>query len=100
MVQSVRDVAFKAGMNYVDKNTTRGKWMQTWPGMLVLNCSQLWWTQEMEESMNAHGHKGIEAELEKQIGQLREMTKLVQGKLAKLARTSIGALTVIDVHAR
>ena len=80
--------------------TPRGTWMQNWPGMCVINCSQFHWTREMELAINAKGTQGLVEELEKQKLQLAEMTILVRGKLSKNARTSIGALTVMDVHAR
>lgn len=35
-----------------------------------------------------------------QLGQLSEMVVLVRGELAMNARIAVGALTVIDVHAR
>ena len=74
--------------------------MQKWPGMCVLNCSQVHWTSEMETAMKTDGTKGVERMLEQQKNQLQSMTKLVRGKLQKNARTAIGALTVVDVHAR
>jgi dynein heavy chain, axonemal len=95
---SVRDHCQSAIMDYLER--PRSKWIQKWPGMCVLNCSQVHWTTEMETAMKAEGTKGVEKMLEKQKSQLTSMTKLVRGKLKKNARTSIGALTVVDVHAR
>ena len=95
---TIRNVVKQAIDDYLV--TSRGDWMQFWPGMCVLNCSQVHWTTEMEASMKRAGNEGLKQELEKQKAQLAVMISLVRGKLAKLARTSIGALTVIDVHAR
>ena len=58
MKATIRDVAYKAVLDYIKPDVTRGQWMQTWPGMLVLNCSQLWWTAEMEESIHKKGNDG------------------------------------------
>ena len=78
----------------------RGEWIQKWPGMCVLNGSQVHWTTEIEQAMDSKGNAGIQENYEQQLKQLEVMVSLVRGELSKLARTSIGALAVIDVHAR
>ena len=98
MKVSIRDHVKESIHDYTVRPRT--EWMQKWPGMCVINCSQFHWTLEMEAAINAKGKQGLIEELEKQKLQLADMTILVRGKLNKLARTSIGALTVMDVHAR
>ena len=95
---SVREHMKLSIQDYFD--TSRPRWMQKWQGMCVLNGSQFHWTKEMEEAMESEGTKGLQKMLDKQVAQLADMTILVRGKLNKNAKTTIGALTVVDVHAR
>ncbi|GLE01654.1 hypothetical protein PINS_up010488 [Pythium insidiosum] len=95
---SIRDVMYQSIQDYV--KIARTKWIQRWPGMCVLNGSQFHWTREMEEAMAAMGSAGVRKMMERQLAQLADMVQMVRGPLDKLARVSVGALTVIDVHAR
>lgn len=80
--------------------TPRPKWMQKWPSMCVLNGSQMHWTTEMENLFVNEGIQGPVTMYNNQVAQLADMTILVRGELSKAARNVVGALTVIDVHAR
>ena len=69
--------------------------------MIVINAGQLHWTTNMEREMAAHGAKGVQIELDRELQQLDDIIALVRGgKLSKNQKTAIGALTVMDVHAR
>ncbi|CCI45148.1 unnamed protein product [Albugo candida] len=98
MRTTIRDVMHASIQDYV--TCDRVKWIQKWPGMCVLNASQLHWTREMEESMQQFGQDGVKKMMTKQLSQLADMIKMVRGPLNQLARITVGALTVIDVHAR
>jgi dynein heavy chain, axonemal len=73
--------------------------MQSWPGMCVLNASQLHWTAETEAALDKHSAQGPAVCLEKQLAQLDDMVVLVRGELSKGARTAIGALTGVYTFA-
>jgi len=66
----------------------------------VLNVSQLYWTREVESAFDREGKQGLVTYLAQLNAQLQEIVNLVRGKLSKMERTTLGALTVIDVHAR
>ena len=80
--------------------TKRTDWMQKWPGMIVLNGSQVHWSTEFETFANEKGNAGVKQYYGQLVTQLNEMIILIRGKLSKLARVTVGALAVIDVHAR
>ncbi|KAL7993493.1 putative dynein heavy chain region D6 P-loop domain, dynein heavy chain, domain-2 [Plasmopara halstedii] len=98
MKTSIRDIMERAIANYTEID--RVLWIQKWPGMCVLNGSQMHWTREMEEAMDADGREGVRKMMTRQLGQLADMVTLVRGNLDNMARITCGALTVIDVHAR
>ena len=75
-------------------------WMQKWPSMCVLNGSQMYWTAETEALIKEKGAQGPPEMLENQKKQLAAMVLLVRGDLPGAVRNQVGALAVIDVHAR
>nr|XP_042905569.1 dynein axonemal heavy chain 7 isoform X2 [Parasteatoda tepidariorum] len=97
MLVSVRSVIFDAHKSY--SLVPRIKWIVEWPGQVVLCVSQIYWTAEVHDAI-AGGMQSMKNFSGKLNEHLAEIVDLVRGKLTKQVRTTIGALVVIDVHAR
>ncbi|KAI9141391.1 dynein heavy chain and region D6 of dynein motor-domain-containing protein [Paraphysoderma sedebokerense] len=98
MYESVRKTMEKA---LVDFNTKpREQWVLDWPGQVVLCISQIYWTQGVELAIMEGKRKSIEGYATKCTQILQNIIKLVRGNLSAMARATLGALVVIDVHAR
>jgi len=95
---SIHDVMKDCIVDYTV--TPRPQWMQAWGSMFVLNGSQKHWTSEMEEFFEKDGPDAPQNYLTQLKAQLADMVVLVRGELSGPARNIVGALTVIDVHAR
>ncbi|KAI9333781.1 dynein heavy chain and region D6 of dynein motor-domain-containing protein [Zopfochytrium polystomum] len=97
MLESVKSIICDAYHAYLTK--PREQWVLDWPGQVVLCVSSIFWTIGMEQAITA-GKKGLEEYCAQLNSDLNEIIKLVRGNLPKMARTTLGALVVIDVHAR
>uniref|UniRef100_A0A8C8BKI7 Dynein axonemal heavy chain 3 n=1 Tax=Otus sunia TaxID=257818 RepID=A0A8C8BKI7_9STRI len=75
------------------RQVPRKTWVLEWPGQVVICVSSIYWTEEVSEAIR----KGTLPKSNLQIG---DIVELVRGKLSSGARLTLGALTVIDVHAR
>ena len=78
----------------------RTDWIRRWPGQLVLGVSQVYWTRDVAETIRKSGDRGLLKHAKACTEELMETVTLVRGTLTKLERATIGALVVIDVHAR
>nr|AML30858.1 axonemal inner arm dynein heavy chain 2 [Marsilea vestita] len=95
MRMSLKDVTLRAYEAYAV--TERVQWVLSWPGQVVLCVSQMYWTAEVADSIQ----KGtLQSYQQKCNQQLQAIVNKVRGKLTSLERKTIGALIVIDVHAR
>jgi dynein heavy chain len=79
---------------------SRKNWILNWPAQVILGVSSVFWTTEVTTALRAGGGKSLSECNSKLDGQLRGMVELVRGKLSKLQRKTLGALTTIDVHNR
>jgi dynein heavy chain len=98
MCAGVRDHMIRAVRAYPD--TVRTQWMLDWPGQVVLNASQVHWTSETETALSEKGNQGVYDYYEQIQQQLADMVLLIRRGLNSNQRTTVGALAVIDVHAR
>ncbi|XP_052628381.1 dynein axonemal heavy chain 3 [Harpia harpyja] len=95
MLASVRQVIQDGIRGYI--KVPRKTWVLQWPGQVVICVSSIYWTEEVSEAIR----KGTLLDfLEKSNLQIEDIVELVRGKLSSGARLTLGALTVIDVHAR
>ncbi|KAK6642963.1 hypothetical protein RUM43_004465 [Polyplax serrata] len=98
MLLTVREVAEKAYKAYL--STDRTIWVREWPGQVVICVSTIFWTLEVHEQLNKGDVKPMKVYHEGLQVQLNQIVALVRGKLSKQNRVTLGALVVIDVHAK
>ncbi|XP_063710592.1 dynein axonemal heavy chain 3-like [Symsagittifera roscoffensis] len=96
MLKSIKKIIGDAMEAYA--NTARVEWVKQWAGQVVLCVSQTYWTMEVEEALKKP--KGLEEYYEKCNQQINDIVRLVRSPLEPGTRISLGALIVIDVHAR
>ncbi|UPR05068.1 heavy chain of dynein [Chloropicon primus] len=95
MFESVHDVAGRGIEAY--SQTPRIDWIVQWPGMVVLVVTAIFWTKGVTQAIT----DGKVTEYGKQLtSDLLEVVGKVRGQLTKLERQTLGALVVMDVHAR
>ncbi|KAJ3286989.1 Dynein heavy chain 7, axonemal [Borealophlyctis nickersoniae] len=98
MLASMRSVT-AAGFDAY-KEVPREKWVLEWPGQVVLGVSQTFWTKEVEFVILEGRQNGLAKYVDLSTERLSKVVELVRGNLTKLARITLEALVVIDVHAR
>ncbi|XP_033740540.1 dynein heavy chain 3, axonemal-like isoform X1 [Pecten maximus] len=96
MISSLRKVIIESLEAY--KVTNRNNWVLEWAGQVVICASSIYWTTEVSEAMTEQG--GLKKYHLKCNDQIADIVQLVRGKLETGHRVTLGALTVIDVHAR
>jgi dynein heavy chain len=78
---------------------SRAEWTVDWPGQVVLTVNQIHWTQGVSRAI-MKGKGGLKEFLDKSNAELQFIVMKVRGELTQLQRCTLGALVVIDVHAR
>jgi len=83
-----------------DVNTKRVDWVRKWPGQVILAVNQIRWTSEAESALTKAKDLDLEGFDKQLTDELNDIIELVRGDLTDLERLTLGALVVIDVHAR
>lgn len=97
MLASVRKTISEALKAY--ETSPRIQWVRDWMGQAVLCVTAYYWTINIHRAIK-QGHKELAEYLELNNTQINDIVTLVRGNLSKQNRTTLGALVVLDVHAR
>eukprot|EP00002_Diphylleia_rotans_P015940 TRINITY_DN308_c0_g1_i6.p1 TRINITY_DN308_c0_g1~~TRINITY_DN308_c0_g1_i6.p1 ORF type:complete len:4231 (+),score=876.63 TRINITY_DN308_c0_g1_i6:183-12875(+) len=98
MKASLKHISGQAVQAYL--RAPREKWVMQWPGQIVLCASQVYWTKHVTEAIRSGGNKGLKQLYGKLNKQLEQVIAIVRGDIPSMSRITLGALVVIDVHAR
>lgn len=79
---------------------SREEWILRWPGQAVLAVSQIFWTSDCENALQAHGAAGLKALVQALHKQLLGVVGLVQAERPAAVTLNLGALITIELHAR
>ena len=96
--RSMKEICKRSVKQYTQ--VPRTDWVKNWPGQIVLAVSQIFWTQDVEQVLHEGKKRNMMLLSDKLASQINDIVKMVRGPLTKLQRITLGALTVIDVHAR
>lgn len=75
----------------------RTDWVLRFPGQVVLAASQVFWTHQVTEAIQKRSIDVLASQLKESLD---ELVILVRQDLTPIARLVLGALIVVDVHAR
>ncbi|KAI5736725.1 hypothetical protein M8J76_006447 [Diaphorina citri] len=81
------------------KKKKREEWVMDWPGQTVLCVGSAYWTADVHKAIANHP-KGLSHYRDVCNAQINKIVEIVRGKLPLQTRITLGALVVIDVHAR
>ncbi|XP_071960977.1 dynein axonemal heavy chain 3-like [Antedon mediterranea] len=96
MKKSLREEMIKSMEAYAE--APRESWVLKWPGQIVLAVGTTYWTLDVTEAISKKD--GLKLYLDQCNKQIDDIVCLVRGRQSKMTRTTLGALIVIDVHAR
>jgi dynein heavy chain len=97
---AIKDHMTRSIAAYAEPDKKRTQWLTEWPAQVVLGASQVYWTQDVTRLIQSGGSKALAKFVDELNDQLTDIVTLVQRPLSKLERKTIGALVVIDVHAK
>lgn len=103
MIKSLYDITKKAYINYPENGLERDEWLFTYQAQPILTVDLIKWTEGCTDVITkmSQGRKSALAtyyEFMKNL--LNREVSIVRGDLNTLQRTLMGALIVLDVHAR
>jgi len=104
MVQTLYDITKKSLLEYPSNGLERDDWLFGYPAQAVLVVDIIQWTAEatkaIEHVQKGTNKNGVVEFLDFSRKQIGKMIDLVRKNLTTSQRTMLGALIVIDVHAR
>ncbi|KAH0794861.1 dynein heavy chain 1, axonemal [Histomonas meleagridis] len=94
MRETLKDILKKAYEEY--PTIPRIEWVLNWPAQIILCCSMIYWTKNVEEAIKQNKLLDLLKVLD---NQLIDLTKLVRETKDFLKLRTLSCLIVLDVHA-
>lgn len=103
MIKTLYDITKHSLVNYPQNPLERSDWLFAYPAQPILVINQVKWTEGCVDAINK-AYEGNSLAIAEYFEFMKDLitaeVNIVRQKLNTLQRTMMGALIVIDVHAR